>query len=59
MRGAEEVAAKTPDMKVTLEDGTTVTAKEALDRADADIAKAETDAKGFEAAVLCATRRGG
>lgn len=59
MRGAEELAAAHPDMKVTLEDGTTTTAAEALAKADAVIAQAEHDAKGFEAAVMCATRRGG
>lgn len=59
VRGAEELAAAHPDMLVTLEDGTTATAAAALAKADEVIAQAEHDARGFEAAVMCATRRGG
>lgn len=59
IRGAEEVARANPDMLVAMEDGTTVPAHQALAKADEVIAQAEADAKGFEAAVLCATRRGG
>lgn len=59
IRGAEEVARANPDMLVTMEDGTTVPAHQALAKADEVIAQAEADAKGLEAAVLCATRRGG
>lgn len=59
VRDAEALAAEHPDLLVTLEDGTTVSAAEALAKADEVIAQAQIDAKGFEAAVMCATRRGG
>lgn len=59
LRGAEAIVGENPDMLVTLETGEVVPAHQALAKADEVIAQAENDAKGFEAAVLCATRRGG
>lgn len=59
IRGAEELVAKNPDMLVTLEDGRTLPAHQVLAQADEVIAQAQNDAKAFEAAALCATRRGG
>lgn len=55
-QAALEAVAANPDMQVTLDDGTVVTAAEALARADAEIAQAEIDSRGFAAAVTCALR---
>lgn len=45
-----------PDLQITLDDGTTVSASEALAQADQDIQQAQIDAKGIEAAATCAMR---
>lgn len=55
-QAAVEAVAINPDLQVTLDDGTVVTAAEALARADADLAQAEIDSRGFAAAVTCALR---
>lgn len=55
-QAAVEAVAADPDLQVTLEDGTVVTAADALARADADIAQAEIDSRGFAAAVACSLR---
>lgn len=59
MRDAEALVATKPDMLVMLDDGTELPAHQAFAKADEVIAQAQNDAKAFEAAVLCATRRGG
>lgn len=55
---ASERLAANPDMVVRLDDGVEVRADEALRAADAEIAKATTEAKGFQAAIACALRFG-
>ena len=55
-QAAAEAVATVPDLQVTLDDGTTVSAAEALARADADIAQAQVDANAFQAAVACTLR---
>lgn len=55
-QAAVEAVAADPDLQITLEDGTVVTAADALARADADIAQAEIDSRGFAAAVACSLR---
>ncbi|HGM6720632.1 TPA: hypothetical protein ACKQC2_001487 [Stenotrophomonas maltophilia] len=55
-QAAVEAVAANPDLQITLEDGTVVTAADALARADADIAQAEIDSRGFAAAVACSLR---
>jgi hypothetical protein len=59
MRDAEALVVSKPDMLVMLDDGTELPAHQAFAKADEVIAQAQNDAKAFEAAVLCATRRGG
>ena len=53
---AAQLAASLPQLEITLDDGTVATAADALARADADIAQAQTDANGFAAAVSCMMR---
>ncbi|HEL5345924.1 hypothetical protein AAGG42_06535 [Stenotrophomonas maltophilia] len=55
-QAAVEAVAANPDLQITLEDGTVVTAADALARAEADIAQAENDSRGFAAAVACSLR---
>lgn len=55
-QAAVEAVAANPDLQITLEDGTVVTAADALARAEADIAQAEIDSRGFAAAVACSLR---
>lgn len=61
---ADEILARTEDVRIATgamdEDGNpiTVSARELLASADADIAKATQDAKGFNAAVTCFLQRG-
>lgn len=59
VRAAESIAQQYPEMFVTLEDGSTVSAHAAMQQANEVIAQAQLEAKAFEAAVLCATRVGG
>lgn len=56
---AEQVALESPDMQIELDDGTRVSAAEAMAQADAEIQQAQQDAKAFEAAVGCLIRTGG
>ena len=58
VQAANAIAAETPDLPVTFEDGTVTTAAEALARADADIQQAERDGSLFEAAINCFLRFG-
>lgn len=58
IRSAEEIAAESPDLPIVQADGSVMTAREALAKADEVIAQAKNDAQAFEAAVLCAIRRG-
>ncbi|HEL3158078.1 TPA: hypothetical protein UMF67_001797 [Stenotrophomonas maltophilia] len=55
-QAAVEAVAADPDLQITLEDGSVVTAADALARADADIAQAEIDSRGFAAAIACSLR---
>lgn len=52
-RAATEVA---PDLTITLDDGTTIRAADALAEAEAGIARAQNDSAAFRAAMACAMR---
>ena len=54
-----DIVAEAPDMMVMMDDGTTMTAAEALAEADAALAQAQTDSKAFDAAISCFLRTGG
>lgn len=56
VHAAHEAAAANPDMLVALADGTEAPASEVMARAQAERAKAESDAQAFEAAVSCFLR---
>jgi hypothetical protein len=56
MRAAAEVAMASPDMRVVLEDGTEVSAREVLARADQERQQAANDSAAFDAAVNCFLR---
>lgn len=58
-QAAADVLATSPDMVIELDDGTKVSAAEALRQADAEVAQAETDSGAFRAAVSCLLRTGG
>lgn len=45
-----------PDLKIASEDGHTILAGDALAQADAEIARAQIDSQGFDAAAACALR---
>ena len=47
-----------PYMRVGLDDGSTMTARELLEQADAEVERAETDSQAFAAAVSCLLRTG-
>ena len=53
---ARQVVEQSPDMRVRLDDGTEVSAREALERARDDMKQAEADVKAFDAAVNCFLR---
>jgi hypothetical protein len=53
------LVAKNPDLVIRMEDGTDISAAEALRLADEDIAQAKTDSEGYSAAVACFLSRGG
>lgn len=55
-QAALEAVAASPDMQITMDDGTVMTAAEALATVDADIAQAQSDSRGFAAAVACSLR---
>lgn len=57
-RAAADAVAETPDLSVVDGAGDTVPAAALLADADLEIARAEQDAPGFEAAVACFLRRG-
>lgn len=56
VRAAAEVAATMPDMRVVLEDGTEMSAREVLARAERERQQAANDAGAYEAAVNCFLR---
>lgn len=58
MLTARAIADELGDLVVTLDDGTEMSAREALARADEVIAQAKTDALAFDAAITCFLRRG-
>lgn len=58
LRAANEAIGTTPDLTIRLEDGSDITAQEALFRAQEEVAKAENDSRGFIAAVTCFLRKG-
>ncbi|MGB5940299.1 MAG: hypothetical protein WBG81_12780, partial [Rhodanobacter sp.] len=58
VRSARAIADELGDMRITLDDGTETTVREALAAADDAIAQAETDARAFEAAITCYLRKG-
>lgn len=58
LTAAQAAIADDPNLMITLDDGTTVSASEALAQADHDIQQAQIDAKGIEAAATCAMRYG-
>lgn len=53
MRAAAEAIMERPDLTIRLEDGTDISARDALMHNQADLAIAEADSKGFMAAVTC------
>jgi hypothetical protein len=59
LRSADDIIGQAPDMLVPDENGALVRAEELMARQDEQIAAAEASAKGFDAAVRCATRAGG
>lgn len=58
LRAATEAINDSPDMVIRLEDGTDISARDALLLAREEVAKAETDSRGFMAAVTCFLRKG-
>ena len=48
-----------PDMMIRMEDGTDISARDALQQANDDIARAQADSRGIIAAVTCFLRTGG
>lgn len=58
-QAAADVAAVDPNLLIELDDGTQITAREALAAADEVVKMAETESKAFEAATSCFLRTGG
>lgn len=56
VRAAADVAMNNPEMRVVLEDGTEMSAREVLARADAKRQQAANDSAAFDAAVSCFLR---
>jgi hypothetical protein len=56
IRAAADVATTRPDMRVALEDGTNLSAREAVDRAHGEREMVTRDSAAFEAAVNCLLR---
>lgn len=52
----EALVEQNPEIKIPTYDGAVLPASEALAQTDAEIAKAEQDSQGFDAAVACALR---
>lgn len=57
-RAATEAVNDAPDMVIRTEDGADISARDALQQAREEVAKAEADSKGFMAAVTCFLRKG-
>ena len=55
---ARQIVDMDPELMVELDDGRTVSAREAMEEADAVVAQAETDSNAFAAAVGCLLRTG-
>lgn len=55
-RAAVQAITENPNLKIRLDDGSEIDARQALLDADAEIAQANTDAEGFMAAVTCFLR---
>lgn len=55
---ARQIADQTPDLRVTLDDGTELSAREAVALLDDDAARAQVDGQAFMAAVTCFLRAG-
>ena len=55
---ARQIVDADPNMRVGLDDGSTMTARELLEQADAEVERAETDSQAFAAAVSCLLRTG-
>ena len=53
---AQTLIDELPDLEIELDDGTRISAAEAMQMADEVVAQANTDAKAFEAAVQCFLR---
>lgn len=58
VQNAREIVRELGDMVITLDDGTELTAREALAQADDAIEQAKTDAQAFGAAINCYLRKG-
>ncbi|HCY61541.1 MAG TPA: hypothetical protein DHV59_01595 [Oxalobacteraceae bacterium] len=58
VQNAREIVREVGDMVITLDDGTKLTAREALAQADDGIQQARTDAQAFGAAINCYLRKG-
>lgn len=56
VRAAAEVAAVNPDMRVVLEDGTEISAREVLARGELERQQAANDSAAFDAAINCFLR---
>lgn len=57
-RAATEAVNDAPDMVIRTEDGADISARDALQQAREEVAKAEADSKVFMAAVTCFLRKG-
>ena len=53
---AQQATQEAPDLSVAIDDGVALSAGEALAQADTEVAKAQTDAQGFVAAITCYMR---
>lgn len=58
VRDARAIAEELGDMVIALDDGTAMTARDALAQADEVIAQAKNDALAFDAAITCFLRKG-
>lgn len=58
LRAATEAVNGSPDMVIRMEDGTDISARDALLQAREEVAKAENDSQGFMAAITCFLRKG-
>jgi hypothetical protein len=58
LASARAIAGELGDMRIALDDGTEMTAREALAQADDAILQARDDSRAFEAAINCYLRKG-